>query len=41
MYDDYSIITNNKQINKLECSYPIYAQILDCEAVELHKSVKK
>jgi len=39
--DDYSIITNKNQINKLEGSYPIYTQILDCEAVELHKFVKK
>lgn len=41
MNDDYTIITNKNQINKLEGSYPIYAQILDCEAVELHKLVKK
>jgi len=34
--DDYSIITNKNQINKLEGSYPIYTHIFDCEAVELH-----
>jgi len=38
--DDYAIATQQVQIDKLEGAYPIYAQILDCEALELHKKVR-
>ena len=38
--DDFAIITEKINIDKLENSYPIYAQILDCEALELHKKVQ-
>ena len=37
---DYSIITEKVSIDKLENAYPIYAQILDCEAIELYKMVQ-
>ena len=37
---DFGILTQSTKIDKLENSYPIYAQILDCEAIELHKKVK-
>jgi hypothetical protein len=38
--DDYCIVTEKNSIDKLESSYPIYSQILDCEAIELHKKTE-
>jgi len=37
---DYSIITNKVNIDKMESAYPIYAQVLDCEAIELYEMVE-
>lgn len=34
-------ISGQNEIKKLESAYPIHAQILDCEAIELHKLVTK
>ena len=33
--DEYCVITSKINIDKLESAYPIYAQILDCETIEL------
>jgi tRNA A37 threonylcarbamoyladenosine biosynthesis protein TsaE len=38
--ETYSTITSKTEIDKLENAYPVYAQILDCEAIELYKMVK-
>jgi 5-methylcytosine-specific restriction enzyme A len=35
--DDFAVITQSINIEKLENAFPIFAQILDCEAMELHK----
>lgn len=35
--DDFAVITQSRSIEKLESAFPIFAQILDCEAIELHK----
>jgi hypothetical protein len=37
---DFCIITEKINIDKLENAYPVYAQILDCEAVEAYKMVQ-
>ena len=38
--EDFSVITQSINIDKLENAYPIFAQILDCEALELHNTTK-
>jgi hypothetical protein len=38
--DDYCVVTSKINIDKLENAYPIYAQILDCEAIESYKMTK-
>ena len=38
--DKYCIITEKINIDKLENAYPIYAQILDCEAIEAYKMIQ-
>lgn len=35
--DQITAINSKKCIHKIENHYPIYAQVLDCEAIELHK----
>jgi hypothetical protein len=37
---DYCVITNKSSFDKLDNSYPIYAQVLALEAIELHKLCK-
>ena len=39
--DDVCVITCEEEIKKLESYFPIHAQILDLEAIELHKLVSK
>ena len=39
--DDVCIITDEQEIQKLTSYHPIHAQILDIEAIELHKLVNK
>jgi len=38
--DDFAILTQSVLVEKLEGAYPIYAQILDCEALELHRTTE-
>jgi DNA replication protein DnaC len=39
--DDIVAVNSSRRIEKIELHYPIHAQILDCEAIELHKITKR
>jgi len=39
--DDIVQVAGQSEVKKIESTFPIHAQILDCEAVELHKLVNK
>jgi 5-methylcytosine-specific restriction endonuclease McrA len=38
--EDYAVATQKISIDKLEGTFPIHAQVLDCEAIELHKKIQ-
>ena len=38
--DDLVAVNSSKKIEKIELHFPIHAQIIDCEAIELHKITK-
>jgi hypothetical protein len=39
--EEYKLITNEKETEQLDNCYPIYAQILDIEALQLHKTIQR
>ena len=39
--DDIIQVAGQSEVKKIESAFPIHAQILDCEAIELHKLVNK
>lgn len=39
--DDIIQVAGQSEVKKIESAFPIHAQVLDCEAIELHKLVNK